>query len=271
MATAMKRTRALAIAFGSMLVGTLSFATITYAWIQYQQNLSNQIDVAAGSLTIDNLALMPYKLFYPDYTGSYSSTSDLINYDGMTAINPSPNRGFAMNLLDPSYLTINPDKTISDLNTNLVFKVNFSVTYSTPITMNLAVKTKAVALGTDEFLASQYLHYTALTPTASSAYASSTAAHIFSGVKAYAEDTTDHPYSTFGSAASIDLFGSSGMDLVTSSAYSASHANPQEFYFFLNVDYDRALCDYFFDSTRLGDNYSLVTDYYFELSVTQKE
>jgi hypothetical protein len=110
-----------------------------------------------------------------------------------------------------------------------------------------------------------------LTPTASSAYASSTATQIFTGVKAYAEDTTDHPYTTFGSNSSISLFGGSGVDLVTSSTYTPSHTNPQEFYFFFNVDYDRTLCDYFFDSTRLGNNYTLVTDYSFELSVVQKE
>jgi len=267
----MKRTRTLIIAFGTMLIGTLSFSAITFAWIQYQQQLSEQIDVAAGSLNITNLTLTPYKLFYPDYTGSYSATDELINYDGVTAINPSPNRGYEMNLLDPSYLTINTDKSISDLETNLVFKVDFLVTYSTPITMNLAVKTKTVTLGGNEFAASGYLHYTALTPSVSSAYASSTPTQIFTGVKAYAEDTVDHPYSTFGSNSSINLFGDSGVDLVTSATYSPAHVNPREFYFFLNVDYDRTLCDYFFDSTRLGDNYSLITDYYFELSVVQKE
>jgi len=267
----MKRKRTLIIVFGIMLIGTLSFSAITFAWIQYQQQLSNQINVAAGSLSIDNLTLTPYKLFYPDYTGSYSSSDELINYDGVTAINPSPNRGYEMNLLDPSYLTINTDKTISDLNTNLVFKVDFSVSYSTPITMNLAVKTKTVTLGGNEFGASGYLHYTALTPTVSSTYASSTATQIFAGAKAYAEDTADHPSTTFGSNSSINLFGASGVDLVTSATYSPSHANPQEFYFFFNVDYDRTLCNYFFDSTRLGNDYTLVTDYFFELSVVQKE
>jgi hypothetical protein len=272
------RRRALAIAFASLLAASLSFSVATFAWIQYRQNLEKQIEIGSGSLAIDSLSLAPYKVFYPDFLGSYASTDELIDYAGVTAVNPTPNRGFAMNILDPSYLTINPDKTISDLLTNLVFKVSFAISYSTPLSVNLSVKKKSVVLQENQFRASDCLHFTAVPPDASAAYGSLSATDVFYGIKSYAEETTDegegtvltHPCSIFGSADSIDLLGADGADLVTAEGYSPSHGNPQSFFFFVNVDYDRGLCDYFFDITRLGNGYELVPDYFFSLTVSQK-
>ncbi len=264
----MERKRLLIVAFGSLLLVSLSLGGYTFAWMQYQKTLSNDIAIAAGSLNIKSFSLKPYKLFFPDYLGSYESEGQLINYDGVTAVNPSPNRGYAMNVLDPSYLTIHPSATISDLETNLVIRVDFSLEYSTPLTLDFSVKTKTVTLGENQFAASQFLHYSALTPTASASYGGLGDTGIFTGVKAYAEDTVNHPVSILNGASSLNLFGSEGTDLV--GTYDPAHVSPQTFYFFVNVDYDRTLCDRFFDPSRLGNDYSLVPDYSFELAVRQK-
>jgi hypothetical protein len=77
----MKKTKGMIIAFSSMLVSTLALSVVTFAWIDYNQTISD-IHITAGSLSVSNLTATTYKYVYPYYKTASGSDGKIINYDG---------------------------------------------------------------------------------------------------------------------------------------------------------------------------------------------
>ena len=162
------------IPFVATLVG---FTGFTFSWFVLQaKNTSVKVGVSASSLSVDNLELTCYKAFFPDFEGEYVTPGAFINSDGTpkvysSADTPKPDRGFEMNLLDPTYITISEDVGFYDLHTALVYKISFDVTYSSKIDMDVSIKrnVKNSERVGDSLYVSDYVHYYALSDAESKA------------------------------------------------------------------------------------------------------
>ncbi len=160
------------------LVATLvGFTGFTFSWFVLQaKNTSVKVGVSSGSLSVDNLELTCYKAFFPDFEGEYVTPDSFINSDGTPKVyastdTPKPDRGFEMNLLDPTYITISDDIGFYDLYTALVYKISFDVTYSSKIDMDVKIKRNIYNADRlqDTLYVSDYVHYFALTDADSKA------------------------------------------------------------------------------------------------------
>ena len=165
------------IPFVATLVG---FTGFTFSWFVLQaKNTTVKVGVSSASLSVSNLNLTCYKAFFPDFEGEYVTPDTFINSDGTAKVyastdTPKPDRGFQMNLLDPTYITISENIGFYDLYTALVYKISFDVTYSTKLNMDVAIKrnlsnSERVA---GELYVSDYVHYYALTDADSKAITS---------------------------------------------------------------------------------------------------
>ena len=162
------------IPFVATLVG---FTGFTFSWFVLQaKNTSVKVGVSSGSLSVDNLELTCYKAFFPDFEGEYVTPDSFINSDGTPKVyastdTPKPDRGFEMNLLDPTYITISDDIGFYDLYTALVYKISFDVTYSSNINMDVKIKRNIYNADRlqDTLYVSDYVHYFALTDADSKA------------------------------------------------------------------------------------------------------
>ena len=160
------------------LVATLvGFTGFTFSWFVLQaKNTSVKVGVSSGSLSVSNLNLTCYKAFFPDFEGEYVTPDTFINSDGAPKVyastdTPKPDRGFEMNLLDPTYITISDDIGFYDLYTALVYKISFDVTYSSKINMDVKIKRNVYNADrlADTLYVSDYVHYFALTDADSKA------------------------------------------------------------------------------------------------------
>ena len=155
------------IPFVATLVG---FTGFTFSWFVLQsKNTSVKVGVSAASLAVDNLELTCYKAFFPDFEGEYVTPGAFINSDGTPKVysstdTPKPDRGFEMNLLDPTYITISDDIGFYDLYTALVYKISFDVTYSSKIDMDISIKRNVTNSErvSGQLYVSDYVHYYAL-------------------------------------------------------------------------------------------------------------
>lgn len=166
------------------LVATLvGFTGFTFSWFVLQaKNTSVKVGVSSGSLSVDNLELTCYKAFFPDFEGEYVTPDTFINSDGAPKVyastdTPKPDRGFEMNLLDPTYITISDDIGFYDLYTALVYKISFDVTYSSKINMDVKIKRNIYNADRlqDTLYVSDYVHYFAITDADSKTISSSPA------------------------------------------------------------------------------------------------
>ncbi len=156
------------VPFVATLVG---FTGFTFSWFVLQaKNTTVKVGVSSASLSVNNLELSCYKAFFPDFEGEYVNPGAFINSDGTPKVydsleTPKPDRGFEMNLLDPTYITISDGIGFYDLYTALVYKISFDLTYSSKISMDVTIKrnllnSERVA---NTLYVSDYVHYFAIT------------------------------------------------------------------------------------------------------------
>lgn len=272
----MKKTKAIIIAFSSLVVSTLSLSALTFAWIDMHKEIP-VVNLDTGSLSINNLSTTAYKYVYP-----YFADTTLIDYFGNGTVTPytisaaTPN--VSMNIFDPTYLAITKtgDYTnqsyVSEMYTNLVLKVSFSVTYSTPISLSFKMKqNSSYVAASGHFRASPYLYFYGLTSTVFDSLTTDKTEEndiIFYKVKSYAESQTlvsgqNFLASTSSTDASLSFFSA---DLVTTQPEQATTAT---FVSYLCFDYYNPNCGLFYDANHLGFTYDLDHDFAFYLSVNQ--
>jgi hypothetical protein len=284
-----KKQRGLLIGFSSLLVASLSFSVVTFAWMDYHQNLDT-VKIEAGSLSISNLTTDVYKYVYPFYKDAQGSDTGLIDYFTTGSVKDytlsTTLTNVAMNVYDPTYLVISgvtlQQTAISALNTNLVFKISFDVTYSTPLNVTLSAQRNSAFVPSSTNLAiSRYVNFIGLNSTTfdglSTNYTTD-ADKAFYKVKTYAD--------TLYTAASTDVKKFTATDASTSSklaiydgtllATRPAQETTTTFTLYAQVEYDYALTSSggvtnFYDATHLGNDYTLNVDYNLLLKVSQKE
>jgi hypothetical protein len=280
----MKKTKALIIAFSTLLVSTLALTVATFAWFTSYHQVQT-INVMTGSLSIGSPENKIYKYVYP----FYSDQTTLIDYGSagtVTSFTPtvaSPN--VEMNIFDPTYITIvltrinhpttaHSQADVSLLNTNLVIGFSFSVTYTTPIEVEVSAKRNSSFThdpNNGSFGVSHYLNYFGLSSTAFAAAGGDATkdTSIFDTVKSVAENAENlSSRSTFtsdASDASLTFFEETLVD----SDHQPSAATTSTFTFYVNVDYQDALCDYFYGSDHLGRHYALSYDYSLYMKISE--
>lgn len=272
----MKKTAALVIAFGSLVVSTLAFSAFTFAWIDYSRKVANPIVAAPGSVTINSLSYDVYKVTY----------NDPLNWQdgGKTYTKDTNPTDLGMNILDPSYIkivatdfTVKADRlaVMSALDTGIVIKVSVNLTYSSNIQLVVsATRPSTYTLGADQFRASSYLRFLGLVPGDIAVV--STNEEVYSAVKAYAETQTvvgtfDHPGSVFSNdteGANLSLtneFYSNSSFLSRPNVETTADAS---FYAYIEYSDDKTY-PYFYDADRIGETYSLLADYSLLVSVKE--
>lgn len=297
------------IAFGAMLVSTMALSVITFAWINYNKTISD-IHLTAGSIGISNLTTNVYKYVYPTYSGS-----TLVNYDGTGSVESySSISTTTMNILDPTYITIivkptyRPDDTaahdqsdVSRLNTNLVMKVSFDVSYPTNVNLYFSAVRNGTAYDPSlgNYGVSRYINYFGQTTTDfTAAQATLTSAGAWTGlpaawsatqlanykiwktVKSVSENATNlkarsHFASDAADTASLDFFncdlGLNRTQVTSTDANSSVYVSQSttNFSFFVNLDYEDSLCNLFYDANHMGKTYDFASDYSFYLKLVQ--
>lgn len=262
----------LIIGEGALLV-SLSIVNFSYAWFD-SKNRTLLVDSTAGSLVCSNITTEVYKYTYNNIGTEASPIYDYGNAGTIVKKTiPNDTTSVIMNLFDPTYLKISTNKTISDLNTNLVLKVNFHLLYSTKV--NLVLLAQEDSLTTTNLLCSDYIHFTALKSETYDTYASTSGisdadpnALIYKNVKQYSEDTTNNPYYIFPNAIgttgndNVSLLNknssSNYVELVTTNPVSKTE---NDYSFYVNIDYDDNLTNgKISDTATENDTYSLYTD-----------
>lgn len=130
------------------LLLNMSFVTIcvgasTYAWIVSSRKVAEVINIESGSLNIDSITTNVYRYDYTELaSGYYDYNNGQVN--GHTFMSGSYN--YPMNLYDPVYLYINPSATLSDLLTNLVLKIDVTITSNCDYNFNLYANRKTTTI-----------------------------------------------------------------------------------------------------------------------------
>lgn len=168
----MKKKSILMIGLWSLLVSTLGFSALTFAWLNYQKPF-NSTQVVSGDLAFQNLTTTVYRYDYPIFSGS-----TIINYtgDGTVSANTltTDAHSYAMNKFDPTFITLAHGGSVTqayigEINTNLVLKMSFDLVYSTPVDWSVSlVKNTAYAPyvdadGVQHYGISNYLNFVGLT------------------------------------------------------------------------------------------------------------
>lgn len=278
----MKKRQGLIIAFTSLLVSTLALSVVTFAWIDYHKEITN-VELVSGSLKVNNLTTTVYKYIYP-----YYSDTTIVNYDGASTITPftpsvaSPS--VEMNIFDPTYITIvltelnhpgvsHSQSDVSALYTNLVFKFSFTLSYATAVTLSFSSVRKSSFTHAPSAGSYGVSHYTNFFGISATDFATAlgeetpSASTIFSTIKSLSENATNlatRPTFASDDATTLDFYSGT---LVASRP--SSEVTDQAFDFYVNVDYQDALCSLFYDSTHLGNRYALSTDYTFALKLSE--
>jgi len=290
----MKKVKLFLVIGESLLLISLAITNFSFAWFDSKER-QLMVNSSTSTLAVTNISTDVYKYVYAnigtvavpiyDYNNPGTVTKTTIPNDATSVI---------MNIFDPTLLKISADKTISDLNTNLVLKVSFHLSYATKV--NLVVLAQEDTITTTNLLASNYVHFTALTSDTYTTYAASSGitdndanALLFKNIKQYSEDVTNHPYYIFP-----DAVGATGNDNVsilnkdTSSNYvelvtvTPTAQTEGDYFFYINLDYDDNLTngkinssatentDYsLYTDARLGQTFAVDMDYHFVLTFNQ--
>lgn len=287
----MKKKIALLIAAMSLAVSMTGFGVFTFAWLTYRQDLS-AVNVDAGDLKISNLSTTVYKYVYPHYMDAQGNPTDLVDYMGEGTVTAYPLTttltSVGMNIYDPTLLIISggtlSQSSVSSLNTNLVFKITFTVTYSTPISLTLSAdRDSSFVASSTNYPISRYLNYIGASGTEVDALSTTYTGEAdvpFYKVKGLADtlySATDTTHDRVKSFAATDASTSSSLtffttDLVTSRPSDNTEATFTEY---INIDYDYALTSAsgvtdFYDIEHLGKQYLMGMDYHFLLKITQE-
>jgi hypothetical protein len=271
----MKRQQKLTIAFGTLVLVSLGFSTLTFAWINYTQNIA-AVKVESGSLTLSDLSTTTYKYVYPYFEGS-----TVFNYFGDGTVTSYPDAEVAMNIYDPTYLTITDNASqagISLLNTTLVISLSFSLKYSTSVDFSITIRKDAYTPADSQHLGiCQYLRFNSFYYASAEAYAAAVATYA----PTKTSDADKAFYTIKGAAeASSDSksLGSSVSTLAISETALVSERPNVEttstFTFYLAIDYsylntsEGGVTD-FYDGTHLGNHYTLDDDYTISIAAAQ--
>jgi hypothetical protein len=159
--------------------------------------------------------------------------------------------------------------------------------------VTLKVEAEEVSYSGTSLKASNYVHFTSLMEDEYTSYAATSGitstddAKVYDNIKKYSEDIANHPYTIFPNAqsnsgsSSMAILKSGSNDYVTLVTRPANEVT-NTFTFYVNVDYDDNLTNgkissssdvnatyNLYTDARLGNNYSMVMDYHFILTLSQ--
>jgi hypothetical protein len=268
----MKKKTLLLAGLWSLLVSTLGFSALTFAWLNYQKPFSST-EILSGDLAFQNLSTTVYRYDYPAFSGS-----TIIDYtsDGTVSANPltSDAHSYAMNKFDPTFITLAHGGTVSqayigELYTNLVLKMSFDLVYSTPIDWSLSLeKNTSYASyvdsdGLQHYGISNYLNFVGLTSDVFASLSTDKTAEndiVFYKVKNYALQASA---STFASSNTLSFFSSSITERPAAEATLSVTL-------YFGIDYDATLSSPFFQADTIGKDYALDMDYSFVYKASQR-
>jgi hypothetical protein len=268
----MKKKTILMAGLWSLLVSTLSFSVLTFAWLNYQKPFS-PTTVVSGDLAFKNLSTTVYRYDYPTFSGS-----TMVDYTGDGTVNATAlstdAHTLAMNKFDPTFITLAHGGSVTqayigEIYTNLVLKMSFDLTYSTPIDWSLSlVKNTTYAPyvdgdGLQHYGISNYLNFVGITSEVFASLSTDKTAEndiVFYKVRNYALQAAS---SNFSSATTLSFFASSITERpATETTYKGT--------VYFNIDYDAALSLPFFQSDTIGKDYALDMDYSFVYQASQR-
>jgi hypothetical protein len=273
MAPANKKKSILMIGLWSLLVSTLSFSALTFAWLNYQKPFSST-NVVSGDLAFRNLATTVYRYDYPTFSGS-----SIVDYTGTGTVSATTlttdAHTMAMNKFDPTFITLAHSGTVTqayigEIYTNLVLKMSFDLVYSTPVDWSVSlVKNTGYAAyvdtdGVQHYGISNYLNFVGLTSAVFDSLTTDKTLEneiVYYKVKNYALQASSSSFSDTVSA--LSFFASSITERPSAEAtYSAT--------LYFNIDYDAVLSAPFFQADTIGKDYALDMDYSFVYKASQR-
>lgn len=145
---------------------SVSLGVTTYAWFISKKTIDETVNADSGNIKINTLTTTGYKYdfvalddsgLYYDYNSGSVNEYSLNATDGYT---------LKMNRYDPVYLYINDSVNLTDLMTNLVLKMSFSITADCDYTFDIATyrKTSTIPTGYTAGIAN-YLDFCSITST----------------------------------------------------------------------------------------------------------
>jgi hypothetical protein len=268
----MKRKTVFMVGLWSLLVSTLAFCTVTFAWLNYQKNFT-ATKVISGDLAFQNLETTVYRYEYPtfsgsdiiDYTGDGTVTANILSTDAHT---------YSMNKFDPTFITLAhggsvTQEYIDELNTNLVLKTSFDLSYSTPVDWHLTLVQNTSYTpyvdsdGIQHYGISNYLNFVGLTSDVFNSLSTDKTKEneiVFYKVKTYALQAAS---SNFGSGSPLTFFSSSITER-------PAQQTTKTITLYFNVDYDAVLSLPFFQASTIGKDFVLDMDYSFVYKADQR-
>ena len=101
----------------------LMVCSSTFAWLIANKKVTDLVEVESGSLSIDSIVTTAYRYDFEEI----GTNTGFIDYS-KGSVNAHSTDNCTMNLFDPVYLTIYKDATLSELKTNIVLKLDITVT-----------------------------------------------------------------------------------------------------------------------------------------------
>jgi len=251
------------IGLWSLVVSTLSFGAVTFAWISYHQPLSG-ITFVSGDLAFTSLETQVYRYEYPYFSGS-----TIVDYTGTGSVSEnvltSDSHTYAMNKFDPTYITLAHGGSVTqayigELNTNLVLKMSFALAYTTPIdytltlTKNTSYSNYVDSDSIQHYGISSFLNFVPLTSVQFDSLSSDKIAAadiVYYKVKNYSLSAASM---SFASSNTLTFFSTS----LTERPLGEGALNVTAYF---NIDFDAALTAPFFTGERLGKDFILDMDY----------
>jgi hypothetical protein len=241
----------------------------TFAWLIANKKVTDLIEIEAGSLSIDSIQTTAYRYDFEEIgtnTGFFDYTKG--------SVNTHATDDCIMNLYDPVYLTIYKDVTLSELKTNLVLKLDITVTANCGYDFNvyanrkIANKPTGYTDGVGNYLDFVCLNQetldaetiTNVNPTAND--------NIFYKAKQYAEKTTTTKESfrtgetTIDKVALIESTSPVSGPVVTDTSLTTVTT------LYINLDYNQDSLSKYSDDQIL-DKYKFYMDYGFSIDVRQ--
>lgn len=128
-------TKHIAISLFTVTLVGITLAGVTFSWINRSKTIPSPVTQEAGSLNIDNIDVTMYRFDF-----NHIGTTEYIDYENGSVNAYSLTQyanTYTMNKFDPIMLFMDPAMTDSLELTNVVLKIDLTITYDKPIAVSL--------------------------------------------------------------------------------------------------------------------------------------
>lgn len=259
------------------VISLASFVTASFAWFNFNNKKDVDVLVQTGSLSVSSF---DYKYYSYAYDNSQKSNQFLVAEQSNTSslnYSSSASMNFTMNFFDPYYYEIyNTQKP----NTNMIIKLTFQVTSSTPydcsvkclpltLASTYSVNTDYQSQKNINYLLSDIVYFQATDSSSLDMSSATTDELIYSTASTAFSSTSSYPISAFDQISVSKAQATGSLSLLSKTKQEAGTAT---YTCYINIAYDSSHINDLI--TKYGEGFvinepSFTRNFYFSIEATQ--